>query len=312
MARIVIALGGNALGNSPEEQIKQVQHAAKPIVELLKKGHQVIISHGNGPQVGMINKAFEVAHNQASEITEIPLPECCAMSQGYIGYHLQNAIKRESYIQGIPKKVVTIVSQMVVDKNDPSFKNPTKPIGNFYDKAYAEAAMANDPNVVFVEDAGRGYRRVVPSPKPVDIVEKTATTTLVDDGFVVIACGGGGIPVIDNGNGDFTGIPAVVDKDFSSAKLAELANADFLFILTAVDRVAINWGKPNQQELTEITCAQAKQYCAEGHFAPGSMLPKVEAAISFVETGGGRQALIGALEKAVLAIEGKSGTKIVL
>ncbi len=312
MARIVIALGGNALGNSPDEQLAQVQEAAKPIVELLKKGHQVIISHGNGPQVGMINKAFSVAHQQASELKEIALPECCAMSQGYIGFHLQNAIKRESYKNGIPQKVVTIVSQMVVDKDDPSFKNPTKPIGNFYDKEYADAAMAKDPTVVFKEDAGRGYRRVVPSPKPVDIVEKTATTTLVDDGFVVIACGGGGIPVIENGEGDFVGIPAVVDKDFSSAKLAELVEADFLFILTAVDRVAINWGKPDQQALEQMTVQEAKQLCQEGHFAPGSMLPKVEAAIAFVETGKGRTALIGALEKAALAIEGESGTRVVL
>lgn len=310
MARIVIALGGNALGNSPDEQLAMVQKAAKPIVDLIKMGHEIIISHGNGPQVGMIHSAFSLANAGDCSISRVALAECTAMSQGYIGFHLQNAIKREAYQQGIAQKVVTIISQMIVDKADPAFAHPTKPIGSFCTKEYAKAVMEKHPDIRFIEDAGRGYRQVVPSPKPVDIVEKTATTSLVDAGFVVIACGGGGIPVIERAPGDYEGIWAVVDKDYSSAKLAELVGADYLFILTAVDRVALSFGTPDQRELEVMTLEEAKRYCEEGQFAPGSMLPKVEAAISFVKAGNGRKAMIGALEKAALVIEGKSGTRI--
>ena len=311
MARIVIALGGNALGNSPDEQLYMVQKAAKPIVDLLKMGHEIIISHGNGPQVGMIHSAFALANAGDRRISQVALAECTAMSQGYIGFHLQNAIKREAYQNGIAQKVVTVISQMIVDREDPAFAHPTKPIGSFYTKEAAEAMMKAYPDIRFVEDSGRGYRRVVPSPRPVDIVEKTATISLVEDGFIVIACGGGGIPVVERAPGDFEGIPAVVDKDYSSAKLAELVGADYLFILTAVDRVAIEFGKPNQRDLDVMTLDEAARYCSEGQFPQGSMLPKVEAAISFVKAGSGREAMIGALEKAALVIEGKSGTRII-
>ena len=311
MARIVIALGGNALGNSPDEQLHMVQKAAKPIVDLLKMGHEIIISHGNGPQVGMIHSAFALANASDCRISQVALAECTAMSQGYIGFHLQNAIKREAYQNGIAQKVVTVISQMIVDREDPAFAHPTKPIGSFYTKEAAEEMMKAYPDIQFIEDSGRGYRRVVPSPMPVDIVEKTATISLIEDGFIVIACGGGGIPVIERAPGDFEGIPAVVDKDYSSAKLAELVGADYLFILTAVDRVAIEFGKPNQRDLDVMTLDEAARYCSEGQFPQGSMLPKVEAAISFVKAGNGREAMIGALEKAALVIEGKSGTRII-
>ncbi len=310
MARIVIALGGNALGNNPTEQISMVEAASVPIASLIMHGHEVVISHGNGPQVGMILKAFELASKTDSGVPMVELPECCAMSQGYISFHLQNAIKKELTVKGDPRKVATIITQMIVDKNDPAFKAPSKPIGSFYDKAYADKAMKDNPGIVFAEDSGRGYRRMVPSPSPVGIVEKTAILTLIENKFITIACGGGGIPVIQRNEGDFVGVPAVVDKDFSSAKLAELVSADYLFILTAVERVAINFGKPTQKSLEQMNIAEAEQYIKEGHFAPGSMLPKVEAALAFVKTGNGRKAVICALEKAEEAVRGESGTLI--
>lgn len=310
MSRIVIALGGNALGDTPEEQLKMIDNAAPSLIGLIKQGHEIIVSHGNGPQVGMINLAFDIASEQSCKVAKMPMPECTAMSQGYIGYHLQQGLKKELKRQGMPWHVATVVTQVVVDKNDPAFAKPTKPIGGFYDEATAKQMMAENPSLVFVEDAGRGWRRVVASPKPVDIVERDSILNLLDHEFIVIACGGGGIPVIKDDNGDYQGVAAVIDKDFASAKLAELVGADYLFILTAVDRVAINWGKPNQQELTEMTVDQAEQYCREGHFAPGSMLPKVQAAIQFARTGQGKKAVIASLEKAPLAMQGMSGTVI--
>ncbi|MBQ5992160.1 MAG: carbamate kinase [Clostridia bacterium] len=306
MKKLVIALGGNALGNTPYEQLKLVTETAKPIVDLIEAGNQVVIAHGNGPQVGMINLAMSTAANAGAIKSDMPFPECGAMSQGYIGYHLQNSIQNELSARGIRKSVATVVTQVLVDENDPAFQHPTKPIGAFYSKEEADR-IAAEKGYTMIEDAGRGYRQVVPSPKPVDVVEKEMVNTLIDAGHVVITVGGGGIPVIEK-EGKLLGVPAVIDKDFASAKLAELVKADALVILTAVDRVAINWGKPNQQSLEHMTCAEAEQYCKEGHFAPGSMLPKVQAAMSFAKTGG--EAIIASLENAAAALRGESGTKV--
>lgn len=312
MARIVIALGGNALGNTPEEQLKRIDEAAPSLIGLIKQGHEIIVSHGNGPQVGMIKLGLDTAADINEKIARFPLPECTALSQGYIGYHLQNGILRQLRIEGMPWHVATVITQMEVDPQDPAFKNPTKPIGAFYTEEEAKKLMAENPGMVFKEDAGRGWRQMVASPKPIDIVEKDSILNLLDHEFIVIACGGGGIPVIKDADGDYEGVPAVIDKDFASAKLAELVDADYLFILTAVDRVCINFGKPNQEELKEITVEKAKALSAEGHFAPGSMLPKVEAAIKFAESKNGRRAVIASLEKAPLAMKGESGTVITL
>ncbi len=307
MKKLVIALGGNALGNTPYEQLRLVTETAKPIVDLIEAGNQVVIAHGNGPQVGMINLAMSTAANAKAIKSDMPFPECGAMSQGYIGYHLQNSIQNELKARGIRKSVATVVTQVLVDENDPAFSHPTKPIGAFYSKEEADK-IAAEKGYTMIEDAGRGYRQVVPSPKPVDVVEKDMVNTLIDAGHVVITVGGGGIPVIEK-DGKLLGVPAVIDKDFASAKLAELVHADALVILTAVDRVAINWGKPNQESLERMTCAEAEQYCKEGHFAPGSMLPKVQAAMSFARTGG--EAIIASLENAAAALRGESGTKVV-
>ena len=307
MKKLVIALGGNALGNTPYEQLKLVTETAKPIVDLIEAGNQVVIAHGNGPQVGMINLAMSTAAAARAIKSDMPFPECGAMSQGYIGYHLQNSIQNELKARGLKKAVATVVTQVLVDENDPAFSHPTKPIGAFYSKEEADK-IAAEKGYTMIEDAGRGYRQVVPSPKPVDVVEKEMVNTLIDAGHVVITVGGGGIPVIEK-DGKLVGVPAVIDKDFASAKLAELVNADALVILTAVDRVAINWGKPNQTSLERMTCAEAEQYCKEGHFAPGSMLPKVQAAMSFAKTGG--EAIIASLENAAAALRGESGTKVV-
>ena len=307
MKKLVIALGGNALGNTPYEQLRLVTETAKPIVDLIEAGNQVVIAHGNGPQVGMINLAMSTAAAAKAIKSDMPFPECGAMSQGYIGYHLQNSIQNELKARGIQKSVATVVTQVLVDENDPAFSHPTKPIGAFYSKEEADR-IAAEKGYTMIEDAGRGYRQVVPSPKPVDVVEKDMVNTLIDAGHVVITVGGGGIPVIEK-DGKLLGVPAVIDKDFASAKLAELVKADALVILTAVDRVAINWGKPNQTSLERMTCAEAEQYCKEGHFAPGSMLPKVQAAMSFARTGG--EAIIASLENAAAALRGESGTKVV-
>ena len=304
--RIVIALGGNALGNTPYEQLALVTETAKPIVDLIEQGNEVIIAHGNGPQVGMINLGMATAAEAKAIKSDMPFPECGAMSQGYIGYHLQNAIGNELAARGMKKDVATIVTQVLVDENDPAFQNPTKPVGAFYDKETAER-IAKEKGYTMVEDAGRGYRQVVPSPKPIDVIEKNTVNALIKDGCVVITVGGGGIPVVRK-NGKLYGTPAVIDKDFASAKLAELVHADALVILTAVDRVCINWGKPNQQSLDEMSVADAEKYCEEGHFAPGSMLPKVKAAISFAKTGG--TAIIASLENAGKAVKGESGTVV--
>lgn len=309
MGKIVVALGGNALGNNPKEQLEAVAHTAKPIVDLIQEGHTVVIAHGNGPQVGMINLAFDTASKAASNIPNMPFPECGAMSQGYIGYHLQNAISEELRRRKVNKNVATVITQVVVDKNDKAFQNPTKPIGSFYSKEEAEE-QAKKTGDVFKEDAGRGYRRVVASPLPVDVVEKDTVKTLMDAGTVVITVGGGGIPVYVDGE-KLIGVPAVIDKDFASAKIAEILDADYLIILTAVEKVAINFGKPNEEWLAKMSIDEAKKYIDEGHFAPGSMLPKVKAAMMFAESKAGRKALITSLEKAADGIAGKTGTIVI-
>ena len=306
--RIVIALGGNALGSTAAEQLALVSKTAKAIVDLIAEGNEVVIAHGNGPQVGMINLGLSTAAEAGAIKADMPFPECGAMSQGYIGYHLQQAIGNELTARGIRKPVATIVTQTVVSQDDPAFQNPTKPVGAFYDKETADR-IAAEKGYTMVEDAGRGYRQVVPSPKPVDIVEKSAIQALFDSGNIVIAAGGGGIPVVRR-DGRLYGTPAVIDKDFGSAKLAELLDADMLIILTAVEKVAINFGKHDQQWLSDLTPELARQYIAEGQFAPGSMLPKVQAALSFAESAPGRVALITLLEKAKDGIEGKTGTRV--
>jgi carbamate kinase len=299
--RIVIALGGNALGNNCKEQIEAVKYTAKPIVDLIESGNEVIITHGNGPQVGMINLAMEKS--------DVDLPECGAMSQGYIGYHLQNSIREELKIRNISKDVVAIVTQSLVDKNDSAFKNPTKPIGSFYTEEEAREIEIKK-EYTMVEDSGRGYRRVVPAPIPIEIVQENIIKSLIKAEHVVITVGGGGIPVIEE-NGSLIGVPAVIDKDFASEKLAESVDADYLIILTAVEKVAINYGKSNEKWLDNLDIDETKKYIEEGHFAPGSMLPEVEAALKFATSKKGRKALITSLEKAKDGIEGKTGTTII-
>ncbi len=308
--KIVVALGGNALGKTPKEQLGLVKGTAKPIVDLIQEGHEVVLAHGNGPQVGMINLAMETASTHESAGTpEMPFPECGAMSQGYIGFHLQNAIREELLSRDMKTPVATVVTQVIVDKDDPAFTNPTKPIGSFYSKEDADK-LAADKGYQMVEDAGRGFRRVVPSPIPVDVAEKETVSTLVDAGHVVITVGGGGIPVVQEGN-SLVGVPAVIDKDFASAKIAEILDADYLIILTAVEKVAINFGKENEEWLSEMDIPTAEKLAGEGHFAPGSMLPKVRAAMQFAESKTGRKALITSLEKAKEGIMGKTGTLII-
>lgn len=305
--RLVIALGGNALGNSPEEQLNLVKETAKTIVDLAEE-YDVIIGHGNGPQVGMINNAMEFSSKEGGKTPYMPFPECGAMSQGYIGYHLTQSIEAELQRRNVKKDVACIITQVVVDPNDKAFEKPTKPIGSFYTKEEADQ-IAAEKGFVFVEDAGRGYRRVVPSPIPTKIVELNVVEQLIQAGDIVITVGGGGIPVVETKDG-LKGVAAVIDKDRSSAKLALDAKADMLVILTAVDRVCINYNKPNQKELAEMTLAEAQEYIAEGHFAPGSMLPKVEACLDFVKATTNGVALITSLEKAKYALKGETGTII--
>jgi len=305
--KIVIALGGNALGNNLEEQMAAVKSTAKAIVDLIEDGNDVVISHGNGPQVGMINIAMSELHKNNPKYSLCPMSVCVAMSQAYIGYDLQNALKEELLNRNINKNVSTIITQVEVNPSDKAFENPTKPIGSFMTKSEADIAVKNGKKVI--EDAGRGYREVVASPKPVGIVEIETIRSLVDIGQVVIACGGGGIPVIRQGN-HLKGVSAVIDKDFASCTLAKELNADCLIILTAVEKVAINFGKPNEKWLNNITTSEIGEYVKQGHFAPGSMLPKVEAAIDFASSKEERYSLITLLEKAKDGILGKTGTII--
>lgn len=305
--KIVLALGGNALGDDLAGQMQAVKHTARTIVDLIALGHQVVVTHGNGPQVGMINLAFEAAAKTEAHTPMLPMSVCVALSQGYIGYDLQNAIREELLSRQLDIPVATIITQVEVDANDEAFRNPTKPIGSFFSKEEAEKLAQNGYTVK--EDAGRGYRRVVASPKPIDIIEKQTVKALMDNCHVVITVGGGGIPVIREGN-HLRGASAVIDKDWASAKLAEMIDADLLIILTAVEKVAINFGKPDEQWLDNLSLRDAERFIEEGHFAKGSMLPKVEAATAFARSRPGRKALITKLSKAREGIEGKTGTII--
>ncbi|WP_142428158.1 carbamate kinase [Enterococcus faecalis] len=306
--RVVVALGGNALGNNLTEQMTAVKQTSKAIADLIEAGYEVILSHGNGPQVGMIQLAMEEFSFNNLQYPVVPLSMCVAMSQSYIGYDLENALQEELRQRNISKAVTTIVTQVVVDENDPAFKKPTKPIGRFMTKEEAEQ-LVKEKNIQVMEDAGRGYRQVVASPKPKNIVELLTIQTLVDAGQTVIAGGGGGIPVIQEGN-RLKGVNAVIDKDFCSERLAEQVDADLLVILTAVEKVCINFGKENQEALGNVSTEKMKQYAQECQFAPGSMLPKVEAAIKFAESKPGRKTLITLLEKAKEGLSGKTGTLI--
>ena len=307
--RIVVALGGNALGNTLEEQLKHVKIAAETITDLAVEGHELIIGHGNGPQVGIINSAMNYATSTDPCTSYMPFAECGAMSQGFIGYHLQQGLGEALREAGIDKAAVTVLTQVVVDGADPGFQNPTKPIGPFYDEAEAQR-IAGEKGWTLKEDAGRGWRRVVASPDPKRIVEINAIRALTDAGFVPVCVGGGGIPVTEAADGTLSGTAAVIDKDLAAEKLAEDVNADTLLILTAVERISIRYGKPDQQDLARMTVAQAEQYIKEGHFAPGSMLPKVQAALRFVKSGPGRRAIVTSLEKAAEALHGRAGTEL--
>ena len=308
--RIVIALGGNALGSNLPEQMVAVKQTAKAIADLIEDGHQVILSHGNGPQVGMIQKAMaELTRSNPEKYIPCPLSVCVAMSQGYIGYDLQNALREELLDRGIRKGVATVLTQVEVDPADPAFAHPTKPIGAFMTREEADKLVAERDYQV-IEDAGRGWRRVVASPRPQAIVEIQSIRDMVEAGLVVVACGGGGIPVFRTEGHHLKGAAAVIDKDFASCVLAQQLNADTLIILTAVEKAAVNFGKPNQKWLDTLTPEEAEEYMAQGHFAPGSMLPKVQAAVEFARSAPGRSALITLLEKARDGVAGKTGTVI--
>lgn len=305
MSKIVIAFGGNALGNNPKEQQALIKKAVKNVVPLVKEGHQIIIGHGNGPQVGVINLAFEDSYAN-EDIPYMPFPECTAMSQGYIGYHLQKGLRDVLEEEGLYKKIVTIVTQVVVDKNDPSFKNPTKPVGPFYSKKMAEKLMA-ESGEKYIEDSGRGYRKVVASPKPLEIVEIDTIRDLIKTDHIVIAGGGGGVPIYKQN--EAKGANAVIDKDLVSSLMARELNADALIILTNVKQAELRYGTPEAEKVGSISLDVAKQYIEEGHFAKGSMLPKIQAAINFVEATG-KRAVITSLNNLENALNGINVTEI--
>jgi carbamate kinase len=304
---IVVALGGNALGDSLAEQMVAVKATARSIVDLIEQGHRVVVTHGNGPQVGMIDLAFESAAMTQAHTPHLPMSVCVALSQGYIGYDLQNALREELLDRGLHVPVATLITQVIVDEHDPAFGDPTKPIGSHFPRAEAEAMMRN--GYVMKEEPGRGFRRVVASPRPLDVVEKESVMALVRAGQLVITVGGGGIPVIRQGH-HLKGARAVIDKDLASAKLAELIDADLLIILTTVEQVALHFGTPQQRRLDRLSVDEARRYITEGHFAKGSMLPKVEAAVEFAASKPGRSTLITLLSKAREGIEGRTGTRI--
>lgn len=308
MSKIVIALGGNALGNNPEEQKQLVQVPAKKVAELVQAGHQVLVGHGNGPQVGMIFNAFADAKKVNEKTPLVPFAEAGGMSQGYIGYHMLTAITNELTKAGINKDVLYFLTQTIVDSNDPAFSKPTKPVGPFY--ASKEEAELNNPNSTIVEDAGRGYRKVVPSPKPIDFIGMRSIKTAFDNGNIVIAGGGGGIPTIIENN-LYKGVDGVIDKDFALAKIASKIEADMFIVLTAVDYVYVNYNKPDQKKLETVTISELEEYIKQGQFAPGSMLPKVEAAINFVKANPQNVAIIASLEKVGDAVAGTSGTRVI-
>ena len=308
MKTLVVALGGNALGKTPEEQLNLVKNTAKSIVDLVSEGHNVVVSHGNGPQVGMINLAFDYSHEKGSGTPEMPFPECGAMSQGYIGYHLQQAIQTELKARNINKNCAAIVTQVEVDKNDPAFNKPEKPVGMFYSKEEAEK-IEQEKGYTFTEDSGRGYRRVVPSPKPIKIVELGLIKDLLNSGNIVIAAGGGGIPVIKKEN-TYEGVPAVIDKDRTSSLLARELNADILLILTTVETVCLKFNTKDQTNIRNINIEEAEKYINDGEFAKVSMLPKVESCIDFVKYNENGLGIITSLECAKEALLDKTGTII--
>lgn len=301
--RVVIALGGNALGIDPKEQRKNVSYVAPLLASIINSGNEVVITHGNGPQVGLINMAFDEGHKHNKNVYEMAFSECGAMSQAYIGYHLVEAINNNLIKLNSKKHAVSLLTNVLVDKNDKAFDNPTKPIGAFYTKE--EALLLPYPTK---EDSGRGYRRVIASPKPIKIMEEAEITTLLNSNCGVICVGGGGIPVIEENNQIF-GIDAVIDKDFASSKLASNINADVLLILTQVRNAKINFGKPNEKDLTNITVQQAKFYLDNDEFKSGSMKPKVEACLNFV-TDNKKIAIITDIENAINALNQKVGTII--
>ena len=310
MSKIVVALGGNALGNNPEEQLGLLENTAKIIVKLITLGHDVILTHGNGPQVGQISLAMEYSHSGINT-PYMPFAECGSMSQGYIGYQLQQVLENELKKQHIAKSCVTVITQVLVDAKDQAFKNPTKPIGAFYSKEEAKK-IAKEKKQTFVSDAGRGFRRVVPSPKPIDILEKKAIKLLVDNGVIVIATGGGGIPIIkDKKTNNYKGVDAVIDKDKTASLMAKELNADMLLILTAIPKVCLNFNQENELPLNEMTVAEAKQYIKRNEFAPGSMLPKIEACIDFVKDDSKKVAMITSLKDAFYLDKKNIGTKII-
>lgn len=300
------------MGDTPREQIERVREAAPTLLKMIEQGNEIIITHGNGPQVGMIQKAFALASEDDSKVPSMPLPECGAMSQGYIGYHLQQALGVAMHKSYKRWHVASIVTQMEVDPDDPAFLNPTKPIGPFLTKDQAVAEMEENPGETYVEDSGRGWRRVVASPEPKKIVEAPSILNLLDNGFVVIACGGGGIPVVRDyaDKGAYKGIDAVIDKDMGGELLAEDCSADCLFLLTAVEYVCTGFGAPEQKILTDMTADEAERLADAGEFGKGSMEPKVRAAIKFVRSRPGRICIIGALDKAPETMAGLSGTRI--
>jgi carbamate kinase len=310
----VVAVGGNSLIKDPkrvtvEDQEQALRETAFHIVDMIEAGWDIAIGHGNGPQVGYILRRSEIAA-KTEGMHEVPLDVCGADSQGAIGYEFQQALQNELFRRGIKKNVCTIITQMLVDQNDPAFKNPSKPIGGFMDEAEARR-REKEMDWSVVEDAGRGWRRVVPSPDPKEIVELVSVKTLIEAGVIVITVGGGGIPVIDEGNGEYRGTAAVIDKDFASSLLASQIRADLFLIATAVEKVAINFGKPGEKWLDKMTLAEAKQYLAEGsHFAKGSMAPKIQAVIRYLEAGG-KQALITNPENIGRALKGETGTWVV-
>lgn len=312
--RMVLALGGNALQANPKDmtpqaQLRAAEETAETIVKLIKEGYEIALSHGNGPQVGQIIKTYEEALKSNPDNVKMPLCECGAMSEGYIGYHMQNAVNNELRKLGINKTAGTIITQTIVDKNDKAFQNPTKPIGKFFTEE--EAKKLEKEGYIMKEDAGRGWRRVVPSPIPVSIIEAPIIKNTMENGFIPICCGGGGIPVIIE-DGKIKGVEAVIDKDFASATIAELLDVDYFVIVTAVDKVSINFNKPNQKDLDVLTVADAEKYIAEGHFAPGSMLPKIQAAMHFAKSKPGRKAIITSIKNIKDAINGKNGTVVTM
>ena len=306
----IVAVGGNALIKDNQHKTVQDQYAAAVdtmahIADMIAEGWNVVVTHGNGPQVGFILRRSELS---AHELHEVPLDYCGADTQGSIGYMFQQALYNEFVRRKMQKSAVTVVTQTIVDRNDPAFQNPTKPIGSFMDEEQAKMRMEKDGWTV-VEDAGRGWRRVVPSPIPLRIVEADAINALIDKGFVVIGVGGGGIPVIETPEGNLVGVEAVIDKDFGAAILASMLKADLFLISTAVEKVAINFNKPNQQWLDQMTAAEARLYIAEGHFAKGSMLPKIQAILKYIDNGG-KKALITDPAHIKDALNGKTGTWI--